>query len=611
MILYMIALFSSLLRMSDIKEASNEIITQHVEFDRYDAIVSKRSLKLYIEQFDVEKIYMTQDEVSPYFQPNKSMIEKSLSGYQRNTFSIYKHLALLIQNAIERFQVLEGECRFDLITLPWEQVAEIHYLKSTSFPKSTHALKERIRAKMALTLQRDSKKNDQQPLDIERRIKVLDYFSKKQREFEKEYQKLGEELFDHYIAIHSLKAILRGLDSHSHYFSEDERREIMPQLTGNYCGIGVVIRDSIDGPYISRVLPNSPAAIEGDIKAGDQILAIDHQEVSAFSYEELLSMMVGKPKSKIHLKVKRGDLVLEMTLLRKEMVIEEETIQKRIEVVDNNEKIVAVTLDGFFDNEKGFTAETAIKSQLQPHIKDATLKGVVLDLRRNGGGYLSQASKVTSLFIDGGVIVLAKYGNGQIHLIKEGKKAPFYNGPVVILISKASASASEIVAQALKDYGVAIIVGDEHSYGKGSMQYQTLTFANQPYCYTVTVARYYTISGQSNQMNGVRSDIIIPTEYAPYAIGERFLEYSLATDNLHLDRFASSKKDQLSQSELFKSFTLYQSRIDTKQRQLVPILNKLSLERRNKGASLREDPVLFEAMMVANDLADQLKMKNP
>jgi carboxyl-terminal processing protease len=128
--------------------------------------------------------------------------------------------------------------------------------------------------------------------------------------------------------------------------------------------------------------------------------------------------------------------------------------------------------------------------------------------------------------------VISKYGKGDIHYLRNITSKKYFDGPVVVLTSKMSASASEIVAQALQDYGVALIVGDTRTFGKGSIQYQTITDENADLFFKVTVGKYYTVSGRSAQIEGVKADIVVPSHYAPYKIGERYLEYPLPADQV-------------------------------------------------------------------------------
>jgi carboxyl-terminal processing protease len=129
-------------------------------------------------------------------------------------------------------------------------------------------------------------------------------------------------------------------------------------------------------------------------------------------------------------------------------------------------------------------------------------------------------------------VVISKYGKGEVHYLRNIVAKSFYNGPLVVLTSKMSASASEIVAQALQDYGVALVVGDQRTFGKGSIQYQTVTDEKADMFFKVTVGRYYTASGKSTQIDGVIADIVVPSQYAPYRIGEMYLEYPLPQDHV-------------------------------------------------------------------------------
>jgi carboxyl-terminal processing protease len=178
------------------------------------------------------------------------------------------------------------------------------------------------------------------------------------------------------------------------------------------------------------------------------------------------------------------------------------------------------------------SSERDLKEAIRSFKQKGDLVGLVLDLRENSGGFLSQAVRVAGLFVSNGVIVISKYGKGEVHFLRNIVGRSFFNGPIVILTSKMSASASEIVAQALQDYGVAVIVGDERTFGKGSIQYQTVTDEKADLFFKVTVGRYYTVSGKSTQIDGVIADIVVPTQYAPYNIGERFLEYPLPPDQV-------------------------------------------------------------------------------
>ena len=171
-------------------------------------------------------------------------------------------------------------------------------------------------------------------------------------------------------------------------------------------------------------------------------------------------------------------------------------------------------------------------------LKDShKIKGIILDLRYNSGGMLSQAVEVTGLFITKGIIVSIKDDAGNVQHLRELDGKTAWDGPLMVLINRASASASEIVAQTLQDYGRALVVGDDHSYGKGSFQTFTLSSAkngsvNPQGEYKVTRGRYYTVSGKSPQLHGVISDVLVPGPFSEMEIGEQYAKYPLEGDQI-------------------------------------------------------------------------------
>ena len=166
---------------------------------------------------------------------------------------------------------------------------------------------------------------------------------------------------------------------------------------------------------------------------------------------------------------------------------------------------------------------------------EGNLRGLILDLRENSGGFLNQAVKVAGLFITSGVVVISKYFNGEEHFYRDLDGKTFFDGPLIVLTSRATASAAEIVAQALQDYGVALIVGDEQTYGKGTIQNQTVTDSKSTSFFKVTVGKYYTVSGKTPQIDGVKADIVVPGIFNFEHIGERYLSSTVPPDTISED----------------------------------------------------------------------------
>ena len=140
--------------------------------------------------------------------------------------------------------------------------------------------------------------------------------------------------------------------------------------------------------------------------------------------------------------------------------------------------------------------------------------------------------KVVGLFISNGIVVISKYFNGEEHFYRDVDGNQAYNGPMIVLTSKATASAAEIVAQALQDYGIALIVGDKQTYGKGTIQSQTITQEGNAAYFKVTVGKYYTVSGKTPQIEGVKADIVVPGPFTYEKIGEKYLDYPVKPDSI-------------------------------------------------------------------------------
>ncbi|HXF28318.1 MAG TPA: S41 family peptidase, partial [Chlamydiales bacterium] len=178
----------------------------------------------------------------------------------------------------------------------------------------------------------------------------------------------------------------------------------------------------------------------------------------------------------------------------------------------------------------GISAVNDVKKALDDLAQKGPIKGLILDLRDNRGGFLMQAVGVAGLFIKSGVIVISKTADGKEHFFRDLKPGIEYTGPLVILTSKMTASAAEIVTQALQDYGVAIVVGDERTYGKGSIQMQTVTTKGVDSPLKITVGQYYSVSGKSTQVEGVKADIVVPSVFFNRRMGEEYLHFPLALE---------------------------------------------------------------------------------
>lgn len=386
-----------------------------------------------------------------------------------------------------------------------------------------------------------------------------------------------------------LKAFAASLDAHTTYFTPQEANQFMIQVQQRLFGIGAQLRDDLDGLTVTRILENSPASRSNLLKINDKIIAVNREPVIGMDISEAVELIRGEKNTPVRLTVLREGKeaktldTIEIELVRNEIILEDSRLETTLEPFGEG---VIVTLHLFsFYQDQTHSAALDIQTALQQIQETHTIVGVLLDLRGNSGGLLSQAVAVTGLFIQTGVVASIKDQGGKLQHLRVLESNPAWEGPLFVLVNRASASAAEIVAQTLQDYGRALILGDDHTFGKGSFQTFTLDAVHHPKVnpqgeYKVTRGIYYTVSGKSPQLIGVQSDMKIPGLLSELEIGEKYAKYPL--DN---DQIEPHFKDDLSDLSLFHRLQLgaaYKNHLQPKQDLYSPYLETLK-----KNADMR------------------------
>ncbi len=522
------------LKKTDIRNSMEEMFTYHVEYKELTPLLIKRSFKSYIEQFDTPKIYMLQSEVKSFFELSSSMIESVIVHYYTDEYPEYLGMNSAVVKAIQRARGWRQEIADELVA--HEGNIEVpSYDGSFQYAQTPEQLKGRIRAQMVRFFLSEQKSKDPSYWTMERKKKIFSLLERRFNRYENAFLGQGDG-GEHFLCLHILKAMARSLDAHTAYFSPDEAFEMRTSLEKQFEGVGVVLKEGVDGVEVADLVKGGPAARCGQIHVGDCLVEIDGSPLANASYEQILDRLKGNGKKEVALGFQRfsengSAQMVHVDLMRERILMEEERLLVKSEPFSDG-IIGKLTLPSFYESTGSSSCEADIREALRELKKQGNLKGLVLDMRENLGGFLNQAVKVGGLFITSGVVVISKYAQGEIQYMRNIDPRLYFSGPFVILTSKASASAAEIVAQALQDYGVALVVGDERTYGKGTIQYQTVTDDEAATFFKVTVGRYYTVSGRSTQIEGVQADIVVPTEFAPYNIGERYLEYPLSNDRV-------------------------------------------------------------------------------
>ncbi len=366
-----------------------------------------------------------------------------------------------------------------------------------------------------------------------------------------------------------LTSLTRMYDPHSDYFSSETLQDFSIQIKLSLIGIGAVLSIEEDGNCVIReVVPGGPAFTSGQIHANDKILAVKQKdgetiEVVGMKLRRIVDMIRGEKNSVVTLTILPHDAV--DATKTKEVMITRDLVKLNssrasasvYDVPGENNQTVPVgviVLNSFYgpseDSTEAEAKSTATKdvAELIGKLKEQGIKGLVIDLRRNGGGLLTEAVDLTGLFVAKGPVVQVRDSLGQITVDSDNNSAVTYDGPLAILTSRFSASASEIFAGALQNYGRAVIIGDSSTHGKGTVQAvlemkRFMPRLSQDITNTgaakLTVQKFYLPNGSSTQMKGVIPDVTLPSIDDFLPIGEASLPHALVWDEIKSTSFKS------------------------------------------------------------------------
>ncbi|WP_417428043.1 carboxy terminal-processing peptidase [Halpernia sp.] len=348
-----------------------------------------------------------------------------------------------------------------------------------------------------------------------------------------------------------MNAYTQVFDPHSNYFSPRDKEDFDSSFSGKIIGIGAIIQEKRGFLYLGTLVTGAPAWKSKQLSEGDKILKVkskpneDPVNVVGMLVEEAVQLIRGEKGTPITLTVEKKDKsIKDVTLIREEVEIED-TFARSISIqYKNGKKYGYINLPGFnadFNDPKGRNASDDIKAELIK-LKAQKVDGIILDLRNNGGGSLTEVGDIMGLFMDGGAYVQVRNGDGKIQTLRDKSSSPIWTGPLVIMQNELSASASEILTGAMQDYGRAVIVGSPQSYGKGTVQtfvdLNRFLNTNDDFgSLKLTIQKFYRITGESTQIKGVNSDISLKDFFTNSEIGERFGDYALPWDKIAATNF--------------------------------------------------------------------------
>ncbi len=338
-------------------------------------------------------------------------------------------------------------------------------------------------------------------------------------------------------------AFAMALDPHSSYLSADELADFQIQMQLSLEGIGALLRWEDGFTVVESLVAGGTAERSGLIKPKDKIIAVAQEgeppvQVIDMDLDEVVKQIRGKKGTRVRLTILRQDegstKTVDASLTRDKIDVASQaakiTYESR-EVSGRKVKIGVLDLPSFYGGDNDGRSSYADVRRLLEEAKTQNVDGILLDLSKNGGGLLDDAVRIAGLFIKHGNVVATRDAIGKVETLDDDDDETVYNGPVAVLVSHASASASEILAGALKDYRRAVILGGDHTFGKGSVQV-VAPLPRELGAMKVTVSMFFLPGGQSTQRAGVRSDVRVPSLLDGYDLGEAKLDYALPSQSI-------------------------------------------------------------------------------
>ncbi|MBM9606679.1 carboxy terminal-processing peptidase [Desulfopila inferna] len=524
----------------------------HFSDKKVDNELSQAAFDLFLKQLDYQKRFLLKEDI------------EELGKY-----------ALLIDDNLKSGNITLPDVGYDLLSRRIEQVKKIaadimtgdfdtakEEVYETDPEKLDYAVDEKelrerwrkiLKAQVIsryLVLLEEQKEKGEKVKDAELWRQAKEKVDSRNGQF---FTRLNQEnLQDHYDRY--FNAITRAFDPHTNYMPPSKKEDFDIHMRGSLEGIGALLREEDGFIKIVRIIPGSASARQGGLAAEDIVLEVaegddEPVEVTDMRLRDAVRLIRGPKGTEVRLTIKKPDGVVEVVPIIRDVVQIEETFVKS-HVLESNEggKIGYIKIPSFYrDFEMSRNGKVARNStdDTREALRDMTkenVSGLILDLRDNGGGSLVDAVDITGLFLKSGPVVQVKNSFGTRKVLNDEDEELVYDGPLVVLVNLFSASASEILAAALQDYGRAVIVGGKHTHGKGTVQTIIDMNENIPLlnlrsyddlgAMKVTIQKFYRINGGSTQFRGVEPDVVLPSLYEHLKSGEQYLDYSLPWDHV-------------------------------------------------------------------------------
>jgi len=513
----------------------------HYTRQKLNEEVSNKFLQTYLELLDFSHLFFTQkdvDELSAKY--GSSMAGDVLLGTLKPAYEVYALYTKRVDDRVAKVKELLRQP----IDFKSNATVELSRQKSP-WPKDEAEADQLWRGRIANELLQEHL--SEHPIEPAPQLVT--------RRYDRLARNVHEQDKDEQIKLF-LDALAQAYDPHSEYLSKADMKNFSINMGLSLVGIGAMLRSEDGYAKIESLVPGGPAQVDGRVKVGDRITAVaqgpaEFVDVREMRLDKVVEMIRGKKGTRVRLLVIPSDATdpsrrKNVELVRDEIKLKDQEARADI-IIKKDEngdpiKLGWLTLPSFYaDMDKHQKSTTRDVMALLKRLKKENIAGLVVDLRKNGGGSLEEALSLTGLFLKSGPIVQTKDYNGYIRISSDPDNGIAYTGPLVVLTSRQSASASEIFAAALQDYGRAVIVGDKNTFGKGTVQtilpigrFASLlgSHNDEDGALKLTIQKFYRVAGGSTQLHGVASDIVLPSLSDLPEFGEGALKNALPYDEV-------------------------------------------------------------------------------
>jgi len=521
-----------------------EIVKYVVEKGHYNKIeinddVSEKIFSSFINQFDSQKRFFLKSDIKN-FEKYKFKLDDQIKNYDLTFFNLVYETSKLRFEEIKKYYNEIVANPFDFNS---KETLDLDF-ESKDYSKNKNEVKQRWRKQLKFSTLDIALLKLGDSLDfIDDRVynESLAIVKKNTQDFFEFYSDMDrDDWFSTYI-----NSFLNQLDPHTFYFQPDDKERFDVNISGKFNGIGARLTKTEGTIKIVEIIIGGPIWKDKLLDVGDIILKVSQEDeepvdVVGVKLEDAIKLIKGPAKSFVTLSVKKMDGSIRDVKIMRDVVELEEVYAKSTLISKEDVDYGYISLPKFyvdFSDYKNRNSAEDVKNHIIK-LKNNGMQGLILDLRNNGGGSLQTVVDMTGLFIEKGPVVQVKSIGNRKKVLYDRNPEIVWDGPLVVLINEMSASASEILAAALQDYKRAVIIGSEKSFGKGTVQNiidLNKFISNSNFdmgAIKITTDKFYRINGESVQLEGVKSDVVIPDSYMHIFNGERDEKNPLQWDKI-------------------------------------------------------------------------------